>query len=522
MAGIVESKQAETAPRGLRVERARLGRVHVGAITAEPNKAWTFVANWRTAAKGDTPLIRGVSDDEDLRLSVRHTRLASGDAACGPRLDEPRHERAERSGLGGALAACQPLAGQALVYEAGPAVSLDALSPFRRGANAPLAGRTILQIVPPIAAGGDERATLAVTAALAETGARALVATDSGGLAGELQAIGGLFVRFPAATKNPLAMALNLRRLQHIIASERVDLVHVRSRWAAWTAVKACRKAKRPLVTSLPSDGVRTRPRSSFETAVAEGDTVIASSEFVAGRAESLFPTPPKRLRIVRAGMDLSKLQPERVSGRRVSDVRSSWGVAAHERIVLMPARLAPGRGQQTLIEAAALIKGQGLDDVRFVLAGEAAKPVFARELDALTIKCGVQSMFIRVAASADPPAAFIGAAVVVFPATEADGVTRTSIEAAAMGALTIISDVGSAREIVAAPPHADSEARTGWLVPPREPAALAEAIRAALSLGASAREAVRRRSRAKIAEAYSLERMTRDTLSVYAEALAG
>src|SRR5271165_2266461 len=185
-------------------------------------------------------------------------------------------------------------------------VSIDALSPFGRGANAPLAGRTILQIVPPVDAGGDARATLAVTAALAEAGARALVATDAGELASELQAIGGLHIRFPAATKNPLAMTLNARRLQRIIASERVDLVHVRSRWAAWAAVKACRKAKRPLVTSLPGDGGRTRPRSSFETAVAEGDTVIASSEFAAGRAESLFPTPPKRLRIVRAGMDLS------------------------------------------------------------------------------------------------------------------------------------------------------------------------------------------------------------------------
>jgi glycosyltransferase involved in cell wall biosynthesis len=400
-------------------------------------------------------------------------------------------------------------------------VSVDALSPFGRGANAPLAGRTILQIVPPLAAGGDERATLAVTAALAETGARALVASDSHGLAAELQAIGGLFVRFPAASKNPLAMALNMGRLQRIITSERVDLVHVRSRWAAWAAVKACRKANRPLVTSLPGDGGRTRPRSSFETAVAEGDTVIASSEFAARRAESLFPTPPKRLRIVRAGMDLSKLQPERVSGRRVSDVRATWGVASHERVVLMPARLAPGRGQQMFIEAAAIIKARGLDDVRFVLAGDAAKPVFARELDALAIKYGVQSMLVRVGAATDPPAAFIGAAVVVFPATDADGVTRTSIEAAAMGALTIISDVGSAREIVAAPPHVDAEARTGWLVPPRDPAALAEAIHAALSLGASAREAVRRRSRAKIADVYSLERMTRDTLNVYAEALS-
>ncbi len=129
--------------------------------------------------------------------------------------------------------------------------------------------------------------------------------------------------------------------------------------------------------------------------------------------------------------------------------------------------------------------------------------------------------MLIRVGAATDPQAAFIGSAVVVFPATDADGVTRTSIEAAAIGALTIISDVGAAREIVASPPYVDAEARTGWLVPPREPAALAEAIQGALSLGASAREAVRRRSRAKIAEAYSLERMTRDTLNVYAEALS-
>jgi glycosyltransferase involved in cell wall biosynthesis len=399
-------------------------------------------------------------------------------------------------------------------------MSVDALAPFGRGANAPLAGRTILQIVPPVDAGGDERATLAVTAALTEAGARALVASDSGELAGELHAIGGLFVEFPAATKNPLAMTLNLRRLQRIIASEHVDLVHARSRWAAWAAVKACRKAKRALVTSLHGDGAGSPPRTSFETAVAEGDYVIAGSESAARRAANLYPAARLRLRIVRPGLDLARLQPSGVSARRVADIRQAWGVAAHERVVLTPARLAPGRGQATLIEAAALIKGHGLDDVRFVLAGDAAKPAFARELDALAVKRGVKSVLVRVGSAADLPAAFIAAAVVVFPAATADGVTRTSIEAAAIGALTIISDVGSAHEIVAAPPYADAEGRTGWLAPPSDAAALAEAIETALGLGASAREAVRRRSRAKIAEAFSLQRMTHDTLSVYAEAL--
>ena len=399
-------------------------------------------------------------------------------------------------------------------------VSIGALSPFGRGANAPLAGRTILQIVPPVDAGGDERATLAVTAALAEAGARALVATDAGELASELQAIGGLHIRFPAATKNPLAMTLNMARLRRIIASERVDLVHARSRWAAWTAVRACRKAKRPLVTSLHADGGRSPPRTSFETAVAEGDFVIAPSEFVALRAASVFPAARMRLRVVRPGLELSKLAPERVSGKRVAEVRESWGVAPHERVVLTPARLVPGRGHETLIEAAALIKDRGLDDVRFVMAGDAEKPGFARQLDALAVARGVQSILARLGAAADLPAAFVGAAVVVFPTTEPDGVTRTAIEASAMGTLAVISDVGPAREIIAAPPYEDAEARSGWLVPQSQASALADAVEQALALGASARDAIRRRSRSLIAEAFSIERMTRDTLRIYAEAL--
>ena len=86
MAGIIEPQEAEAAPPGLGVEGGRLGRVHVGAIAAEPNDAWAAGAHWRAAAKGDTPLIWGFSHDEDLRLSVRHLELAADDATRGPRL----------------------------------------------------------------------------------------------------------------------------------------------------------------------------------------------------------------------------------------------------------------------------------------------------------------------------------------------------------------------------------------------------------------------------------------------------
>ena len=399
-------------------------------------------------------------------------------------------------------------------------MTVSALSPFGRGTNAPLAGRTILQIVPPLGAGGDERSTLAVASALIDAGARALVASDSGELASEVQAVGGLHVPFPASTKNPLAMTLNVRRLVSILESERVDLVHARSRSAAWVALSACRKLRRPVVTTVLGEVAGSSPRTSFESAVADGDCAIASSQYAADRAAEIFPAALTRLRIVRPGLDLAKLAPEAVSRQRVAKVREGWGAAPHERVVLAPARLQPERGPKLVIDAASLLKARGLQDIRFVLAGEAAKPAFARELDALAAERGVKSIVAQVGAPADRPAAFVAASLVVFPANEAEGVTRTIIEAAAMGALTVVSDVGPAREIVAAPPHEAAEERSGWLVPPRDAAALAAAIEAALTVGASAREAIRQRSRARIARFYSLERMMRDTLSVYAEAL--
>ncbi len=399
-------------------------------------------------------------------------------------------------------------------------MSADPLSPFGRASAAPLAGRTVLQIVPPRVAGGDERSTLAVAAALVEAGARALVASDPGELASEVQALGGLHLPFPASSKNPLAMAVNVRRLARVLESERVDLVHARSRGAAWVALGACRRLKLPLVTAIVGEGPVSKPRSSFEAAIGDGDLVVASSQFAAERAAEIFPAAVQRLRIVRPGLDIARLRPEAVSRERVAKARQGWGAAPHERVVLAPARLAPSRGHKLVIEAAALLAEKGLVDVRFVLAGEAAKSSFARELDAFADARGVKAIVARVGASSDRPAAFVGASVAVFAASEAEGVGRTAIEAAAMGAMTVAADVGPVREILLAPPDAPAEQRTGWIVPPGDAAALAAAIKSALALGASARDAIRRRSRVRVAEVYSLERMKRDMLSVYAEAL--
>jgi glycosyltransferase involved in cell wall biosynthesis len=102
-------------------------------------------------------------------------------------------------------------------------------------------------------------------------------------------------------------------------------------------------------------------------------------------------------------------------------------------------------------------------------------------------------------------------------PSTEPEAFGRAAVEAQAMGAPVVVSDLGAVPETVLAPPQVDPQACTGWRVPHGDPQALAQALAHALSLGETVRESLARRARAHVQSHFSLERMCDETLGVYA-----
>jgi glycosyltransferase involved in cell wall biosynthesis len=401
-------------------------------------------------------------------------------------------------------------------------MSADELAPYGRGERAPLTGRTILQIIPRIDAGGAERTTIDISAALVAAGARAMVASEGGRLTSELQTVGGVLVPFPAAAKNPLSMLLNARRLARLIIAERVDIVHARSRAPAWVALMACRIARVPFITTFHGAYAgRSALKLRYNSVMARGDAVIANSEYTAGLIARLYPWARARLRVVHRGTDFSKFSTYAVEPTRVARLRKDWEVAPDERIVLMAARLTNWKGQKVLIEAARRLKDRGTQGVRFIMAGDPqGRSGYVKELDALIAKAGLKGVVSRVGHCADMPAAFLAASVVAVPSIEPEAFGRTAVEAQAMGAPVVVSDLGAVPETVLSPPEIAPDARTGWRVKAGDPAALADALQTALTLGASAREAMARRARAHVEAQFSLERMTRETLKIYAETI--
>jgi glycosyltransferase involved in cell wall biosynthesis len=246
---------------------------------------------------------------------------------------------------------------------------------------------------------------------------------------------------------------------------------------------------------------------------------VIANSRFTAAAIIASWPEAATRIRVIERGTDLAAFSPQAVSHGRVEALRRAWGLAPHQRVVLLPGRLTPWKGQRVLIDAAALLLGRGIEDVVFILAGDPqGRAAYVAELDRRIAERRIEGLVRRVGHCTDMPAAYLAAAVATVPSTEPEAFGRIAVEAQAMGCPVVVTDHGAASETVLAPPETPDVSRTGWRVPVDNAPALADAVADALRLGASARDALALRARAHVEAHFSLAAMCRSTLDLYAD----
>jgi glycosyltransferase involved in cell wall biosynthesis len=333
---------------------------------------------------------------------------------------------------------------------------------------------------------------------------------------------GGEIVALPMASKNTVTMLANARRLAQVIEARGVTLVHARSRAPAWSALIAARRTARRFPTTFHARYASPGPFKNFYNSVmARGDRVIANSRYTADLIAARHRVPKDRIRVIYRGVDLAEFSPDRVVQNRLGRLRALWGVSERQPVVLQAARLTSWKGQALVIEAARqLVRADRLGDAVVIMAGDPqGRDAYRRELERLIARSGLTDRVRLVGHCDDMPAAFALAQVAVIASTSAETFGRTSIEAQAMGCPVIVSDIGAAPEtIVPAGPGKRDD--TGWIVPCRDPAAIAERIAEALALSPEQRAALGARGRRRIAAKFSLRHMQRATLAVYDELL--
>jgi glycosyltransferase involved in cell wall biosynthesis len=296
-----------------------------------------------------------------------------------------------------------------------------------------------------------------------------------------------------------------LLRLRRMLAEERPDILHTHKNRALFCAFFATLGMRRPVwVTNRGTVYPLSRNRLAHTIHRRCVARMLAVSHAV---GESLVADgiPDGKVEVVYGSFDPERFHPG-VSG---SAMRDRWQAGGPAPLVgLVGSLKTPKKGHPVLLEAAALLK-EKRPDLRFVLIGEGDP----EPLRAMAFSLGVRDRIIFAGFAEDVPAVLAALDVVVCASLRGEGLTGALREALAMARPVISSDVAGNRELVV-------DGRTGLLVPPGDPAALAGAIDRMLGCEAMAQEWAAR-GRARVLELCTEEKRADRVEGIYRELLA-
>jgi glycosyltransferase involved in cell wall biosynthesis len=286
--------------------------------------------------------------------------------------------------------------------------------------------------------------------------------------------------------------------------------VHARSRAPAWSADAAARRAGAHFVTTFHNAyGAASWLKRRYNSVMARGERIIAISDFVARHVIETYGVPPARITIVHRGVDVARFDPARTSADRIVRLAGGWGLPDGAPVVMLPGRLTRWKGQHILLEALRRLDRRTL---HCLIVG-AGSPRYRRELEAEIRRRPLPCSVGIVDECRDMAAAYMLADVVVSASTEPEGFGRVIVEAQAMGRPVIATSHGGAMETVV-------PGETGWLVPPGDAGALAEALTLALDLAPEERGDLAARAMAHVRANFTVAAMTQRTIAVYEELL--
>jgi glycosyltransferase involved in cell wall biosynthesis len=254
-----------------------------------------------------------------------------------------------------------------------------------------------------------------------------------------------------------LPAALGLAR---IFRRAGVQLVHLHTGRAAWLGGLAARIVKLPAVSSRRMD---RRVKRSWRNRILYRhllQSVIAISPAVVDclRAAGV---PAERIRLIPEGVEVGRLQ---ATGDRAA-IRSALGAGADDTVLLALAALVRRKGLDVLLKALALIAGQGLRPIVWIAGDGPEGAALARQVERLGLGGNVRLLGRR----SDAADLLAACDVFVLPSRR-EGLGVSALEAMAAGRPVVASAVGGLSYSVV-------EGRTGLLVPPENPRALAAAL---------------------------------------------
>jgi len=327
----------------------------------------------------------------------------------------------------------------------------------------------ILQVLPSLMAGNLEKDAITLAAAIESNGFRSFIASTGGNLVNQLYKAGGRHFELPLNTKNPFVISKNISELIEIIIKYDIEIIHAQSREVAWMAYFAAKKTGCKFISTVHNaHSLDNYLKKLYNSVVTKGPRIVAVSNFVKDHLAENYKLDRSQVEVVHCGTDLNLFNYEKIEKRRIITLAEKYKIPTDRPIILVPGKIAREKGHIHIIEA---IKMLPRNSVSCIIAGDDTKNKdYRKELQDLITYYDLSRRIIILNNITDIPALYALSDIVISAATKPEAFNFTSIEAQAMGRMMISTNIGSTRETLI-------DGKTGWLVEPNNPPAIAKAI---------------------------------------------
>ncbi|HBK57665.1 MAG TPA: glycosyl transferase [Xanthomonadales bacterium] len=316
-----------------------------------------------------------------------------------------------------------------------------------------MSGLTVVQVLPALDAGGVERSTLEIAAALVAAGHRARVVSAGGRLVPDLLAAGAEHHRLDIGRKSPITLFRH-RPLRRLIAD--ADIVHARSRlpaWLAWWALAGLRPRPQ-FVTTI--HGLNSPSR--YSRILTQGQPSICVSETVRRHVlDHYHDLDPDRLVVIPRGIDPNAFprcpDPPLAVRWRLAGSGSpiSLPFPPNSRCLLLPARATRLKGHRFAIDLLCGLRRHGLD-VHLAMPGavQAGRERYLIELRRQAAEAGVGDRLHPLPPSSAMATWYAASDLVLQLSERPEAFGRTVLEALATGRPVVGWAQGGVGELLA------------------------------------------------------------------------
>jgi glycosyltransferase involved in cell wall biosynthesis len=305
-----------------------------------------------------------------------------------------------------------------------------------------------------------------------------------------------------------------MAKLYRLIRQERPHIVDTHTAKAGFVGRLAARLAGVPTVVHTYHGHVlhgyysplKTWLLRRMEQALARlTDCIVAVSEQVKRDLVTYGVAPPEKVTVIPLGFEL---EPFLSCETHRGELHREFGLSGDTRLVGIVGRIFSIKNHRLFLDAAAQVAAREAA-ARFVIVGDGVlRPEMERHARAL----GIADRVIFTGWRRDLPRIYADLDVLVV-SSDNEGTPVSAIEAMASGCPVVATRVGGLPDLIA-------EGETGYLVPPRDPEALADAIlRLLQNPDAAAR--MGQTARAVAQERFTLRRLLADTENLYQQLLA-